>query len=122
MSSEKARHLLLLINDLMFVSGLRSQAESAGWRVSTARNQEKLEGLLATGLLECDLLLLDLDARSNFNLDRMPAVLNLLLEQKHIAFYSHMDQDAYQAGKQLGFSEIVPRSKLSDKVSSILSQ
>jgi CheY-like chemotaxis protein len=98
--------VVALVPDLLFGSRVQGDLQAAGHQVTLAGSPDAL----AQALPGADALVVDLtlDAAQRIEIVRAtrPAAVPVL------AFYSHVEADVRELGRQAGFELVVPRSRM----------
>jgi DNA-binding response OmpR family regulator len=98
--------VVALVPDLLFGSRVQGDLQAAGHQVTLAGSQDALRDALPGA----DALIVDLtlDAAQRIEIVRAtrPAAVPVL------AFYSHVEADVRELGREAGFELVVPRSRM----------
>ena len=107
--------VLALIDDLFFQAKLLETAKQLGVDVSTCQTPDALDQEIAKAAPK--LVLIDLNARAN-PLDAVSRVRARAIPL--IGFLSHVEVDLAERARQAGCREVLPRSKFTANLATIL--
>lgn len=98
--------VVAIVSDLMLASRVSESLKAAGHEVSVT---PKLPNPLEADAIVCDLDAVDLDSVAAAP---VPA----------LGFYSHVDVDTKQRAEAAGIAQVVPRSRMSRELPSLVSE
>jgi CheY-like chemotaxis protein len=112
-------HVLAFIDDIFFQAKLVETAKQLGIEVRTCQTPAALEAELSQAAP--NLVLIDLNARAN-PLDAVCRVQARGREIPLIGFLSHVQLDLAERARAAGCREVVPRSKFTENLATILAR
>jgi len=111
--------VLALIDDIFFQAKLFETAKQVGVELRACATPDALDAEIAT--TPPKLIVVDLNARSN-PLEAVGRVQAIGLEIPLIGFLSHVQIDLAERARAAGCSEVMPRSKFTQNLATILSR
>ena len=102
--------VVAFIPDLLFGSSVVGALRAGGHEPVLASNEESLRAALADADADADALIVDLtfDVPERIELVRSVRPAGL----KTLAFYSHVEADVRDQGREAGFDVVIPRSRM----------
>ncbi len=115
---EQRRGVLILVQDLIFATKIRSTAASLGIESTSVRTAQELSRRLAEGPLP--LVIVDLGASGDEAL-RAIVVARERADRPHIvAFVSHVEEELARRASAAGADEVLPRSRFNAQLPALL--
>ncbi|MDE3169669.1 MAG: response regulator [Acidobacteriota bacterium] len=111
--------VLALVDDVFFQSKLVESAKQVGVELRTCATAEALEEQLSGGTPR--LVIVDLNARGN-PIEALRRVQTMGSDIRLIAYLSHVQTDLAERARAAGCSEVMPRSKFTRELATILSR
>jgi CheY-like chemotaxis protein len=106
--------VVAFVPDLLFGSRVQADLQGAGHEVTLAGSPQALDGALASA----DALVVDLTADAAPRIQAVRAVRPPGLPV--LAFYSHVEADVRELGRQAGFELVIPRSRMAREGAGLL--
>jgi CheY-like chemotaxis protein len=111
--------VLAFIDDIFFQSKLLETAKQVGVEVRTCSTPDALDSAMAKDTP--NLVIVDLNARAN-PLDAVGRVQASGRQIPLIGFLSHVQRDLTEQARAAGCSEVIPRSKFTQNLATILAR
>lgn len=111
--------VVALVDDLFFQSKLVESAKQVGVELRTCSTAEALAEQIAGGMPR--LVIVDLNARGN-PIEALRRVQAMGREIPLIAYLSHVQTDLAESARAAGCREVMPRSKFTRELATILSR
>jgi DNA-binding NtrC family response regulator len=111
--------VLAFIDDIFFQAKLVETAKQLGIEVRTCQTPDALDAEIARAMP--NLVVVDLNARTN-PLDAVSRVQARNREIPLIGFLSHVQVDLAERARRAGCREVMPRSKFTDNLATILTR
>ena len=111
--------VVALIDDLFFQSKLIETAKHAGIGLRTCSTAEALASELAAA--QPQLVVIDLNAKSN-PIEAIGAAKSAAPGLSVVAFLSHVETELAKRAREAGCTEVMPRSKFTRDLATILSR
>ncbi|MCH7994915.1 MAG: hypothetical protein IIB57_10805 [Planctomycetes bacterium] len=109
---------VVVLNDLIFETKIRSTAAAVGAQVAFARSPADLSRLLAGE--DRVLVIVDLNSSDADPMGAIRAARDASNVERIVAFVSHVDTDLAEEGRAAGASEVMPRSRFSATLEKLL--
>lgn len=112
---------ILISKDLLFITKVKEVAATSGAGLTIAKSEESLRNALATSP-KGGILMIDLE-KAPVSLDVVRDVLSAGggADWRVCAFFSHVHLEVADMARQLGFQEVMPRSKFVSLLPNLLS-
>jgi hypothetical protein len=108
--------IILVSRDVFFASKVTGTAQQLGLSAATAMSVEALRDWLAGG----DVTGVILDLGSGVSAGEVMAAVDSVQRPRLVAFGAHVDEAALRSARDAGFDDVLPRSRFSTELVSIL--
>lgn len=109
---------VVVLNDLIFETKIRSTAAAVGAKVAFARSPADLSRLLAGA--DRVLVIVDLNSSDGDPMGAIRAARDASNVARIVAYVSHVDTSLAEEGRAAGASEVMPRSRFNATLEKLL--
>ena len=117
-SSPTARSVIVLIDDLIFETKIRSTAASLGVAAAVVKSATDLSAALDAEAAA--LVIVDLNTGGRDVLEAIRTSVGHASQPHVLAFVSHVDEDLATRAREAGAHEVMPRSRFSAELPRLL--
>ena len=117
-SSSTARSVIVLIDDLIFETKIRSTAASLGVGAAVVKSATDLSAALDSEAAA--LVIVDLNIAGSDAIEAIRASVGHASRPHVLAFVSHVDEDLATRARQAGADEVMPRSRFNAELPRLL--